>query len=447
MKNFSRFLRFRMIENRLSLALVIFVGVIGGAAAILYFGDTINHWLIIGKNRWGPSDVWKLVEDKRVQAFCTFIGGFWTVFIILVLFWTKLSPYFRKGVRNMTGKLTKEIPFELPEGQVPLNSPFYVERPPIEADCYEAISREDALIRIKAPRQMGKTSLMARVFDHAKHQGCQTVTVYFQQADSNIFADLDLFLQWFCATVSNGLNLEDRVETFWHGILGSKDKASAYFQKYLLPEVSGSLVLGMDEADLIFQYPKIATDFFALLRAWHERGKNEEIWKNLRLVIVHSQEVYIPLNINQSPFNVGLPIELPELTADQVRELIRNHGMKCSDDAVTHLMKMLGGHPYLIRAALYDIARKRITFKQLLNIAPTERGPYADHLRRHLSNVRENEKLLAAMKKVINVEGSVKIGEKETFKLRSLGLVKFSGTGNEIVPLCDLYRKYFRDRL
>jgi hypothetical protein len=96
---------------------------------------------------------------------------------------------------------------------------------------------------------------------------------------------------------------------------------------------------------------------------------------------------------------------------------------------------------------LYDIGRKRITFKQLLEIAPTERDSYADHLRRHLSNVRENEKLLAAMKKVIHVAGPVKIGEKETFKLRSLGLVKFHGTGNEIVPLCDLYRKYFKDRL
>lgn len=41
---------------------------------------------------------------------------------------------------------------ELPEGQVDLASAFYMERPPIESRCYEAIAKPGALIRIKAPR-------------------------------------------------------------------------------------------------------------------------------------------------------------------------------------------------------------------------------------------------------------------------------------------------------
>jgi hypothetical protein len=53
----------------------------------------------------------------------------------------------------------KLITLEEPEGQVPLESAFYVERPPIESDCYETIIRPGALIRVKAPRQMGKSSL------------------------------------------------------------------------------------------------------------------------------------------------------------------------------------------------------------------------------------------------------------------------------------------------
>ncbi len=368
----------------------------------------------------------------------------------LVCFWDKISPWLLKGVFRMKESL-KDIcspqNLELPEGQVPLNSPFYVERPPIEKDCYDAISRPGALVRIKAPRQMGKSSLMARVLDHAVQQGCRSVTVYFQQADSEIFADLDLFLRWFCASISRDLNLEDKVETYWQGILGSKDKTSDYFKKYLLTEIQTPLALGMDEADLIFQYPKIATDFFALLRAWHERGKNEEIWQKLRLVIVHSQEVYIPLNINQSPFNVGLPAELPELTEAQTSDLAKRHGLNFSSDILKAVMKMLGGHPYLLRAAFYDLARKRSNLKELLKTAPTEKGPYADHLRRHLSNLRENEKLLGAMKQLIASNTPVKIGEKETFKLRSMGLVKFQGDGNAVIPLCDLYRKYFGERL
>ena len=77
-----------------------------------------------------------------------------------------------------------------------------------------------------------------------------------------------------------------------------------------------------------------------LLRAWHERGKVEQVWKRLRLVVVHSTDVYIPLNINESPFNVGVPIELPEFTPEQVQELARQHGQDWSESLVEQLMEI-----------------------------------------------------------------------------------------------------------
>ena len=57
-----------------------------------------------------------------------------------------------------------------PGGAVPLKSGLYVKRPPIEADCYAEILQPGALIRIKAPRQMGKTSLMARILHQARER-------------------------------------------------------------------------------------------------------------------------------------------------------------------------------------------------------------------------------------------------------------------------------------
>ncbi|NJR75081.1 MAG: toll/interleukin-1 receptor domain-containing protein [Scytonema sp. CRU_2_7] len=96
---------------------------------------------------------------------------------------------------------------ELPEGQMDLASRFYVERPPIESDCYKEILKPGALIRIKAARQMGKTSLMARILDYARQQGYSTVSLSFQLADSKVFTDLDELLRWFCASVSRRLKL------------------------------------------------------------------------------------------------------------------------------------------------------------------------------------------------------------------------------------------------
>ncbi|NET51882.1 MAG: toll/interleukin-1 receptor domain-containing protein, partial [Merismopedia sp. SIO2A8] len=102
-------------------------------------------------------------------------------------------------------------PPELPEGQVDLASEYYVERPPIEANCYETILKPGALIRIKAPRQMGKTSLMSRILRHADQQKYLTVPLSFQLADAAIFADLDKFLRWFCASVGRQLKRPNKL--------------------------------------------------------------------------------------------------------------------------------------------------------------------------------------------------------------------------------------------
>jgi len=81
--------------------------------------------------------------------------------------------------RKLSPVAAANIVLEEPEGQVPLESMLYVERPPIEARCYEAIAKPGALIRIKAPRQMGKSSLMLRILNYGNEQECQTASLNF----------------------------------------------------------------------------------------------------------------------------------------------------------------------------------------------------------------------------------------------------------------------------
>jgi hypothetical protein len=285
---------------------------------------------------------------------------------------------------------------------------------------------------------------MLRILNYASEQDYQTASLNFQLIDRDSLSSLDQFLQWFCNSITGELNLDDRLADYWKGGVGSKNKCTNYFQRYLLPTLQRPVVLCLDEVDEVFQYQEIATDFFGMLRAWHEDAKLKPIWKNLRLVIVHSKEVYIPLNINQSPFNVGVPIELPPLTQPQVMNLVQRHGLNWTEAEVAQLMEMVGGHPYLVRAALYQIARGEISLERLLQIAPTEGGLYGEHLRRHLLNLEGDEKLLAAMKQVVAVDHPVSISTSEAFKLTSMGLVQFQN--NSVVPLCDLYRQYFRER-
>ena len=334
---------------------------------------------------------------------------------------------------------------ELPGGQVDVASQFYVERQPIEERCYQTIVQPSALIRIKAPRQMGKTSLMARILHHGARQGYCTVPLTFQLVDKGVFANLDKFLKWFCAYVGRELHLPNQLDDYWDEIFGSKVNCKDYFEKYILPQIDSPLILGLDEIDRVFQYPDIAEDFLGLLRAWHEESKRRDIWKKLRLIVVHSTEVYIPMNINQSPFNVGLPVDLPEFNSQQIQDLAARHNLNWSEAEVEKLMAIVGGHPYLVRVALYHISRSDLTLDELKETAIADAGIYSDHLRRQLWNLEEYPELAQGMREIVAADSPVQLKAMQAFKLDSLGLVKLQG--NECVPRCELYRQYFRSHL
>ena len=136
----------------------------------------------------------------------------------------------------------------------------------------------------------------------------------FQDADVDILDNLDRLLLWLCSSILNKLNLVDNSSNYWEKWrtrLGSKVIYTHYLDECLLPQIPNAIALGLDNIEEIFKYPDITTDFFGLLRAWHEKAKHETIWQKLRLIVVHSKDAHIPLKINQSPFNVGLPIEIP----------------------------------------------------------------------------------------------------------------------------------------
>ncbi|MEC4814560.1 MAG: AAA-like domain-containing protein, partial [Scytonema sp. PMC 1069.18] len=211
---------------------------------------------------------------------------------------------------------------------------------------------------------------------------------------------------------------------------------------YLLTEINCPVVLGLDEVDRIFPYTEVVEDFFGMLRSWHEKGKICDIWKQLRLVIVHSTEVYIPLDINQSPFNAGIPIELREFNVQQVKDLAYFHGLNWNEFQVDQLMKMVGGHPYLVRLAMYYVSSGKMTLEQLLYEAPTEAGIYTNHMRRYLDVLQQVPDLAEGFKQVVTSHNPVELDSMQIYKLHSMGLVQ--RLDNHVIPQCHLYREYFQ---
>ncbi|MCM1981231.1 AAA-like domain-containing protein [Lyngbya confervoides] len=336
------------------------------------------------------------------------------------------------------------LPAEFPGMPLGLTAPFYIERPPIEQRCFEAILQQGALIRIAAPQQMGKTSLLNRILYVASKKGCKTVRMNFQQADQAALESLNLFLRWFCKSISWKLNLDAPLNAYWDTDRGlAKSSCTRYFEDYLLSQSDRPLIVGLDEVDRIFAYPKLAQDFLPLLRVWHEEANESEIWQRLHLVVVHATELYLPLQVHQSPFNVGLPIRLPELTLDQVSELARRYGLPWKAEQSAQLMELVGGHPYLLQLTFYHLWQGDFHFSQILAEPITENGIYNSHLQRQWEVVTANPILLEELRRILTqpVSGlSV-----ETHQLQSLGLIRIKG--NWVRWRCRLYEQYFQSRL
>ena len=334
-----------------------------------------------------------------------------------------------------------EIPF--PEGSVPFDSTLYMERNDIESLCYAAIIKPGSLIRIKAPKLMGKTSLMNRILAQCQSQNYKTVYLDLSSVERSILKNLDKLLRWLCLMVGRQLELENQLDDYWDTeILGSNGNCTVYFEEYLLPAIDCPLVLGLDEVDRVFPYTEVIEDFFGMLRGWHEKGKISQRWKQLRLIMAHSTECYISLDMNQSPFNAGLPIELQEFDPKQVKNLARLHQLNWNHSQIEKLMGMVGGHPYLVRLALYEVSSRKMTLEQLVHDASTEAGIYNNHLRRLLEILQQSSELVQAFKTVVASPEPVELDSMQIYKLHSMGLVRRQD--NQVMPRCHLYREYFR---
>jgi GGDEF domain-containing protein len=352
-------------------------------------------------------------------------------------------------IAEFSKNTTAAISIEFPNGPVSLDSPFYINRPPIEEVACAQIAESGGTLCIKAPKKMGKSSLLLRVLAHASSIGYQAVSLDFQQADTVVFSNIDRFLRWFCANLSRELRITSELDNYWDKDMGSKISCSIYFQDYLLASLKQPVVLVLNEVDIVLEYQEIARDFLLLLRSWYEQGKSHEVWQKLRLVLVHSLEITIPLRLTDSPFNIGLPIKLPTFTKEQISVLAELHNLDWRNgEEVESLMGMVGGHPYLVRLALYylvDSSGLNGNLHKLLQEAPTDTGIYDAYLRQNLLLLRQQPQLAAAFYEVIASKNPVKLETMTAQRLESLGLVNLDG--ERAVVACELFRLYFLPKL
>jgi AAA-like domain len=329
---------------------------------------------------------------------------------------------------------------EFPEGQVPLNSPFYIERANLESTCDREITKPGALLHIQSPRKMGKTSLATRIINNASDREFQTVYLNLERVDTVIFSSIKQVLRWLCANVTQQLGIEPKLNDYWDDDLGALISCTIYFEEYLLKQLSQPLLLVLDEVERVFKQPNITHDFLALLRNWHEKSKDLTAWQQLRLVIINSTDVYLSLKTNQSPFDLGLTINLPPFSSAEIEDLAKQHRIELNSGELELLSEVTGGFPYLVRLVLYEIVKKNLTFQTFLKEKITETEIFNNQIHYLLWNLQQHPNLWSSFQQVL--KSPTNLETELAFKLASLGLVNIEG--NKATVSCGLYQKYFQ---
>ena len=341
-------------------------------------------------------------------------------------------------------------PLEVPQGAVLLDSPFYIERKG-EQNFIQRVTAPKALLRIRGPRQYGKTSLLSRVVAHAKKEGCEVVSMDFQNFEEVTLKQSDNLIWEFCWKIAYKLGLEEEFEDYWDKKIQRKpdrDKkqvAHAFIERQILGETDTNLLVAIDEADRIFPFTEVSDEFFLMLRSWHEGANTNEIWERFKLAISYSTEAKLAIsNLNASPFNVGEEARLLPFTLDQVTQLVQSHGLSLAEEENTKLLDFLGGQPYLIRRALFSLANEEYTFPSLMEAAISDQGPFSDHLRHHLINVKQFPELAKALQTIIQT-GKCR-DPLQAGRLAATGLT-LGTPPDDIHMACGLYAAYFKNKL
>ena len=329
---------------------------------------------------------------------------------------------------------------EFPSGAVKLTDQFYIERNE-DFDLRQQIQKPGQTLTITGPRQVGKTSMLIRGI----HQAIQTleaqiVYIDFQAVSQTSLTSSDIFLRTVANWLIDELGLESsEVKQRWQGQLGSARKLTKLIEQYIFPTIDKPLVFALDEVDRLLGTP-FHTEFFGLLRSWHNLRAWNAQWSQFTLLMAISTEPYLLINdLQQSPFNVGLMLYLTDFTPKEVEKLNQIYGTPLNEAELDNLFELLNGHPYLTRLALYTIVKQQMSYSALNKLAIQEQGPFISHLR-YLHHLLNNDSMLmSAMKEVLlNRQCTNDILR---HRLQKAGLIRLSGTA--VFPRCDLYGRYF----
>ncbi|MSU36711.1 MAG: toll/interleukin-1 receptor domain-containing protein [Pedosphaera sp.] len=331
-------------------------------------------------------------------------------------------------------------------GAVPLQSSYYMERS-ADREMQNSLIRYDSIILLKGARQIGKTSMLARGLQFARERGAKVALTDFQKFNQTNLENVGVFYLSLAESLADQLDLAVLPADTWDERRGPNSNFERFVRRAVLEKLNAPLVWGLDEVDRLFTTP-YGSEVFGLFRSWHnERALDPSgPWVGLTLAIAYATEAHVFItDMNQSPFNVGTRLALEDFSIAQVTDLNMRYGSPLkTPQELARFFKVTGGHPFLSRRGLYELAARKMALAEFETVAVADSGFFGEHLRRMLVLLARDPNLTDVIRGVLH--GQECPTPESFYRLRSAGLI--TGDSQGIVRMrCQVYGDYLRQHL
>ncbi len=244
------------------------------------------------------------------------------------------------------------------------------------------LCRSGTFAYVLTPRQMGKSSLMVRTAQRLTDEGIRSVIVDLQELGANVTAE-----QWyfgFLVKLDDQLMFDTDVVSWWQEreYLGVSQRLTQFFEKILLAEVEGQVVIFVDEIDSTLSL-NFTDDFFIAIRYLYvARATNAEFNRLSFVLMGVATPGDLISDAKRTPFNIGQRVDLTDFTFEEALPLAEGLGLP-SDEAkqILHqVLKWTGGHPYLTQRLCGGLVAERHNFVETRFIASSLRTKDIDKI-------------------------------------------------------------------